>query len=209
MASPASTRTLFTSPDRITHGRLEGGACRVDSGKVVCHARQTRRVEQFPPCLRLRTPSPCPHPLTFMSISAKASLLNLSLNMSVKAVSLLPMSWHVLPWHSTFPNHPSHPRLAKLETAHNQHRTGTPLPSSTSGHRSVSRVPHDTLPLPGAHTGRNPQSGTGWDSRCASLPLFAIHLPSFPSLTVTVLGVKSYPRGVTTNSEGGIESYEA
>lgn len=25
----------------------------------------------------------------------------------------------------------------------------------------------------------------------------------------TVLGVKSYPRGVTTNSEGGIESYEA
>lgn len=144
-----------------------------------------------------------------MSISAKASLLNLSLNMSVKAVSLLPMSWHVLPWHSTFPNHPSHPRLAKLETAHNQHRTGTPLPSSTSGHRSVSRVPHDTLPLPGAHTGRNPQSGTGWDSRCASLPLFAIHLPSFPSLTVTVLGVKSYPRGVTTNSEGGIESYEA
>ena len=41
------------------------------------------------------------------------------------------------------------------------------------------------------------------------MPLFAIHLPSFPSLTVTVLGVKSYPRGVTTNSEGGIESYEA
>ncbi len=58
---------------------------------------------------------------------------------------------------------------------------------------------HDALLTSGCHAGGDPESFQGWDPR------------SIASLNQETAdgcaGVKSYPRGVTTNSSSGIEDY--
>lgn len=89
---------------------------------------------------------------------------------------------------------------AKYTATNHQHRYGSRISQPASSARSRNPIRDDALLIASTHTGRDTQSSSKqhnrWDLTCAPYP------------TNIAQGVKSYPRGVTTNSDGGIESYE-
>lgn len=114
--------------------------------------------------------------------------------------------WHML-W-SVFPIRPecSSPTAPKAEpqTSNNDYGTSLGIQSHPREDRPTCSVLDDTVPLPGADASGDTQSKTcrsrGYVNNLEMGVHYYLHRP---------LGVKSYPRGVTTNSESGIESYTA
>jgi dihydroorotase len=92
--------------------------------------------------------------------------------------------------------------LAKSHTAYHYHGPGAAIQVYPRGNRPGNRVFDDSISLARSYSRRGPQSKICRDCR------FVLRT-EFQSSPHVAPGVKSYPRGVTTNSDGGIESYEA
>ena len=93
---------------------------------------------------------------------------------------------------------------AEPQASNNDYGTSPRIQSYPSEDRSTCSILDDALPLPRLDPGRDTQSKTRGSCRYVTV----FEGDSRCNLSEP-LGVKSYPRGVTTNSESGIESYTA